>query len=62
MSILSQKQLTDLLLYEMHGIHRLPSLLYDYSHHNLEEINLSRYKMLPKEPLNNISNHIKKYN
>ena len=58
-SSLSQKQLMDLLLYEMHDIHRLPSLLYDYPHQDLEELNLSQYEILPTEPLHNISNHIK---
>ena len=36
-----QKELMNFLLYEMHAIHRLPSLLYDYPHHVLEELNLS---------------------
>ena len=46
---LSKKQLMDLLLHEMHDMHRLPSLLYDYSSHNLEELNLSQYEILPTE-------------
>lgn len=44
----------------MHGIHRLPPLLYDYPHHDLEELDLFQYKILPPEPLWDISNHIKK--
>ena len=58
-SSLSQKELMDLLLHEMHGIHRLPSLLYDYSHQDLKELNLSQYEILPTEPLHDISYHIK---
>ena len=58
-SSLSQKQLIDLLLYEMHGISRFPSLLYDYPNHDLEELSLSQYETLPTEPLHDIFNHIK---
>ena len=48
-SSLSQKQLMDLLLYEMHGISRFPSSLYDYPDHDLEELSLSQYEILPTE-------------
>ena len=58
-SSLSQKQLMDLLLYEIHDIQRLPSLLHDYPNHDLEELSLSQYEILPTEPLHDISNHIK---
>ena len=58
-SSLPQKELMELLLYELHGIRRLPSLLYDYPHQNLEEVNLSQYEKLQTEPLHAISNHIK---
>ena len=47
------------LLYEMHAIHRLPSLSYDYPHHVLEELNLSQYDILPTDQLHDISNHMK---
>ena len=47
------------LLYEMHAIHRLPSLLYGYPHQVLEELNLSQYEILPTDPLHDISNHMK---
>ena len=54
-----RKTLLDILHYEMHGIQRLPSLLYDYPHQNLQDLNLSQYEILPTEPLYDISNHIK---
>ena len=44
----------------MYGIHRLPLLLYDYPHQDLEELDLSQCKVLSTEPLYDISNHIKK--
>ena len=58
-SSLSPKELMDFLLYEMHGIHILPWLLYDYPHQDLKEVNLSQYEILPTELLHDISNHIK---
>ena len=43
-SSLPQKELMELLFYELHGIRRLPSLLYDHPHQDLEELNLSQYE------------------
>ena len=56
---LPQKELMNFLLYEMHAIHKLPLLLYDYPHQVLEELNLSQYEILPTDPLHGISNHMK---
>ena len=58
-STLTKKDLMDILSYEMHGIQRLSALWYDYWNHSTEEVNLSHYKILPKESLHNVSNYIK---
>ena len=49
----------DILSYEMHGIHRLPALWYDYPNHSMGELNLSHYEILPNEPLHDVSNYMK---
>ena len=43
----------------MHGIQRMPALLFPKSFAKLEDINLERYEILINEPLHDISNHIK---
>ena len=58
-STLTKKDLMDILSYEMHGIHRLPALWYDYPNHSMGELNLSHYEILPNEPLHDVSNYIK---
>ena len=56
---LPQKDLMSLFQYEMHGIHRLPALLYGYPQKSLGDLNLEQYEILPNEPLHDISNYIK---
>ena len=58
-SSLPQKDLMSLLQYEMHGIQRLPALLYGYPKQSLGDLNLEQYEILPNEPLHDISNYIK---
>ena len=43
----------------MHGIQRLPSLLYDNPSQSLDELQLQAYEILCNEPLHDVSNHIK---
>ena len=54
-----QKDLMSLLQYEMHGIQRLPALLYGYPKKSLGDLKLEQYEILPKEPLQDISNYVK---
>ena len=58
-SSLPQKDLMSLLQYEMHGVQRLPALLYGYPKKSLGYLNLEQYEMLPNEPLHDMSNYIK---
>ena len=51
--------LKELLEYEMHGIQRLPALMFTKPRYTLEELNLSRYEILSNEPLHDVSNHVK---
>ena len=43
----------------MHGIQRMPALLFPKPFAKLEDLNLERYEILINEPLHDISNHIK---
>ena len=43
----------------MHGMQRLHSLFLNNPMSDLNDLNLSCYEILPHEPLNDISNHIK---
>ena len=43
----------------MHGIQRMPPLLFPKPFAKLEDINLEKYEILINEPLDDISNHIK---
>ena len=53
------QQYHDVLKVEMHGIQRLPSLLYTVPFKTLDEINLQHYEILANEPLHDVLNHIK---
>ena len=44
---------------EMHGIQRMPDILFPKPFAKLEDINLKKYEILINEPLHDISNHIK---
>ena len=44
---------------EMHGIQRMPALLFPKSLAKLEDINLENYEILINEPLHDISIYIK---
>ena len=44
---------------EMHGIQRLPALMFNEPSSSLLQLNLNKYEILNNEPLHDISNHIK---
>ncbi|XP_057299871.1 uncharacterized protein LOC130630393 [Hydractinia symbiolongicarpus] len=56
---LPTKELNNLLQEEMHGIQRLPALMFGKSHRSLSELNLEGYEILNNEPLRDVSNYIK---
>ena len=58
-SILTKKDLMDILNLDIHGIQLLNALRYDYQNHSMEELNLIHYESLPNEPLPDVSNYIK---
>ena len=43
----------------MHGIQRLPALMFSQPEAELADLNLNNYEVLPTEPMRDISNHIK---
>ena len=51
------KVLQNLLDTEMHGMHRLPALLFDNPQKTLKEVGLEMYEVLNNEPLHVISHH-----
>ena len=53
------KELKEKLLEEMHGIQRLPALMFYHPFHSLSDLNIDRYEVLKSEPLHDITNHIK---
>ena len=59
----STKQRKDKIQYllteEMHGIQRLPSLLFDNPTNTLNDMNLDHYEISTIEPLHDVGNHIK---
>ena len=55
----SKKNLETKLEEIMHGIQRLPALMYYNPHNDIHQINLQTYEILFTEPLHDISNHIK---
>ena len=55
----SAKDLNAFLENEVHGIQRVPALMYNNPLDTLESLNLSKYEILVTEPLHDLSNHIK---
>ena len=53
------KELQGLLDCEMHGIQRLPAVLFNNHALTLKDINLEKYEILKNEPLHDVSNQIK---
>ena len=51
------KYLQNLLDTEMHGIERLPALLFDNPLTTLDDVGLDQYEILNNEPLHGISHH-----
>ena len=49
-------------MHGMHGIQRLPALMYYNPHTDIQQINLQTYEIIFTEPLHDISNHIKNLN
>ena len=56
---LNKQSLQTSLDMEMHGIQRMPVLLFPKPFAKLADINLDKYEILINEPLHDISNHIK---
>ena len=44
---------------EMHGIQRLPALMYERPNFSLTDLHLEKYEILCNEPLHDVSNHTK---
>ena len=53
----SAKDLQEFLIKEMHGIQRLPALLFQNPTDNLDKLFLKHYGILNNEPLHDISHH-----
>ena len=51
--------LRELLVDEMHGIQRLPALMFTKPDASLKDLNLEQYEILNNEPLHDLSNHTK---
>ena len=54
----TKKELEQLLAEEMHGVQRVPALLYSMPTNSLASINCEKYEMLPFEPLHDVGKHI----
>ena len=52
------KYLQELTTNEVHGIQRLPALLYNFNH-SLNHLNLTKFEIINNEPLHDISNYSK---
>ena len=52
-------KIQNLLTEEMHGIQRLPALLFDNPTNTLNDTNLDQYEISTIEPLHDVGNHIK---
>ena len=59
LSKLPAKKLHNLFDFEMHGIQRLPALLFGQSNFNLQSLHLDFYEILTHEPLHEFMNYIK---
>lgn len=53
------KDLREKLTSEMHGVQRLPAIMFGRTDQTLKELNLESYEILCNEPLHDVSNHIK---
>ena len=54
----TKKDQEKLLAEELHGIQRVPALLYNAPNQTMESINCQNYEILPFEPLHDIGKHI----
>ena len=59
LSTLPAKELQSFFDFEMHGIQRLPALLFGQSNFNLQSLHLDSYEILTHEPLHDFMNYIK---
>ena len=59
LSILPAKELQSFFDFEMHGIQRLPALLFGQCNFNLQSLHLDSYEILTHEPLHDFMNYIK---
>ena len=55
----TKAKLETILVDEMHGVQRVPALLFDTPSLTLDDLNLSHYELSTIEPLHDIGNHIK---
>ena len=53
-----KKELEEILKAELHGVQRVPALLFPNPSENLESINCANYEILGFEPLHDIGKHI----
>ena len=53
-----KKELEEILKTELHGVQRVPALLFPNPSENLESINCANYEILGFEPLHDIGKHI----
>lgn len=58
-STMTTKNLQEILSFEMHGMQRLPTLMFDHHTKTSTELRLNTYEVLCNEPLHDIHNHIK---
>ena len=54
----NKKELQDLLDENLHGVSRVPALLFNSPSSSLESLNLGSYEILPCEPMHDIAHHI----
>lgn len=54
----TKTELEKLLVEELHGVQRVPALLYNMPNQTMESINCQHYEILPFEPLHDIGKHI----
>ena len=58
MMVITVKEMKELLVEEMHGVQRVPALLYSNPTSTMESYHSSNYEILPFEPLHDIGKHI----
>ena len=54
----TKKELQNLLYENLHGVSRVPALLFTNPSRSLESLNLGNYEVLPCEPMHDIAHHI----